>query len=243
MNKTILLTICLFAAVCLQGQVNENGFVIRLDGNYNETTTSNLLQYINVYGAKSKDGNISVSTGYLCQNWLFGLGFEYIRNKSNVFGNVTYKKYVTGYNDIIEYNTSLEANTVNLNGYGGVFYISRYLPVWRNLYFTPGFYVGCGNIKRDNSGIVGFTQLFAPDIGISIVGPLSFASIYKKQKSSEYFYMQLSPELTWFFSKRFGLNIQMGGLGINIIDSDWKNSSKQINFNPAFWKLGVLFKL
>ncbi|MCL1941953.1 MAG: hypothetical protein FWF54_00140 [Candidatus Azobacteroides sp.] len=55
--------------------------------------------------------------------------------------------------------------------------------------------------------------------------------------------MQLSPELTCFFSNHFGLNIQMGGLGISIVDSDWSNSSKQINFNPAFWKLGILFKL
>lgn len=66
---------------------------------------------------------------------------------------------------------------------------------------------------------------------------------YRQDISMPYFYAQLSPELTWFFSTRFGLNLQMGGLGINIIDSDWKNSTKQLNFNPSFWKLGVVFKI
>jgi Ser-tRNA(Ala) deacylase AlaX len=47
MNKTILLLVtCLFAGICLYGQESENGFVIRLDGNYNETAASNTQIHI-----------------------------------------------------------------------------------------------------------------------------------------------------------------------------------------------------
>ena len=99
MNKIILLIAALSIAGQLSGQINETGFVFRLNGNYNETTTSNALRYINKYEAESKNGSVSLSAGYLHKHWLFGLGFEYNHNKTeaNVIYNfpVTYDSYIT----------------------------------------------------------------------------------------------------------------------------------------------------
>ena len=120
------------------------------------------------------------------------------------------------------------------------------MPVWRNLYFTPGFYLGYGTIGGNNTGTVAYRTLLNPIPEFQLTegdSPTSYAGGYEIKISSNYFYVQLSPELTWFFSNRIGLNIQTGRLGINVIDSDWRNSSKQINFNPSFWKLGIILKL
>jgi len=241
MYKTILLAICLFAGIYLYGQVNENGFVIRLNGNYNETTTSNMLQYVNVYNAVTKNGNVSLSTGYIIhQHWLFGLDFEYNHNKTTTEGMLLERSSSGA-------NVFLEQGKVSLNMYGGIFYTSYYLPIYRNLYFTPGFYLSYGAIKGNYSGLTISASSYPTDSSWQLISSQdqSGTSLYSygNKISSCYFYMQLSPELTWFFSKHFGLNIQMGGLGINVVDFDWSNSSKQINFNPSFWKLGILFKI
>jgi len=175
------------------------------------------------------------------------LGFEYNRSKSEIFGLLYDLRYEE--NSVSEVprkkreNIFYEGTENTLNGYGGVFYVSRYLPIWRKLYFTPAFYLGYGSIKGDCSMrylSVDLIELFPQ---ISSTFPSFPFSSYENKISSDYFYMQLSPELTWFVSNHFGLNVQMGGMGINVVDFDWKNNRKQINFNPSFWKLGIVFKI
>jgi len=229
MYKAIFLVACLFTGIYSYGQEIENNFIFRLDGNYNEVNTNNMLQNINAYSAVSKNGNVSLSAGYKHRNWLFGLGFEYSQSKTTAIGKSVYKQHDAQPFEITAFG---ERNEITLNMYGGVLYTSYYLPIYRNLYFTPGFFLGYGCIKGDYRGAV---ELTLSNFSISNSG------YYEGEISpNNYFYMQLSPELTWFFSNHFGLNLQMGGLGINAVDSDW---SKQINFNPSFWKLGILFKI
>jgi hypothetical protein len=244
MNKTILLISSLLAGICLYGQTSKNGLVIRLDGNYNETATDNRLQYVNQYNAKSKNGNFLLSAGYKYGNWLWGLGFEYARNKTETNGQLF--EYLRISEMEIRTFAFAEQSTVTLNTYGGTFYVSRYLPIGRNLYFTPGFYLGYGKIKGDYSGTsmsaIPYSTSSASDLSTSTVGSVDIVN-YERPVSVPYFYMQLSPELTWFFSNRFGLNLQMGGLGISVVDFKWKESTKQINFNLSLWKLGILFKI
>ena len=233
--------------IYLHKQINSNGFVFRLNGNYNETNTDNMLQNINAYSAVNKTGNVSLSAGYMRQHWLFGLSFEYSRNKTIADGVSSYKQLLFDEQQSkIVMSASRERSNVTSNMYGGMLYTNYYLPIYRNLYFTPGFYLGYGHIKGDYSGLAASRLLIVDNNSSSIylsnaTGTLNTA--YEGKISSNYFYTQLSPELTWFFSNRFGLNLQAGGLGINVIDSDWRNASKQINFNPSFWKLGILFKL
>ena len=234
MHKIILLATCFFAGLCLYGQESESGFVIRLDGNYNETTSSNMLQFINANNTVNKGGNVSLSAGYMYKHWLFGLGFEYSREKATASG-LLYDQA----------SASMEQSKATLNMYGGMLYTNYYFQIYRNLYFTPGFYIGYGNIKGDYSGTVASLPS-ASDYMIDYPLDGSAGSSYyeyRKEISSNYFYMQLSLELVWFFSNRFALNAQLGGLSIGVIDFDWSNSSKQINFNPSFWKLGILFKI
>jgi len=238
MNKKILLAACLFTGIHLHGQVNETGFVLRLTGNYSETATNNALQYVNGYKAKNKNGNISVSAGYMHRHWLYGLGFEYNHDKTMAVGSLYTRQSDS------EASVFMEQGEVKLNGYGGIGYASYYLPIYRNLYFTPSFYLGLGNKKGDYSGIVASASSLPTDqILYWSSGPSPYASGYEDKISMDYFYMQISPELTWFFSNRWGINLQLGGLKFDMSDFDWSNSIKQINFNPTFWKLGILFKL
>jgi len=228
--------------IYLHRQINSNGFVFRLNGNYNETNTDNMLHNINAYSAVSKTGNVSLSAGYMRQHWLFGLGFEYSRNKTIADGTL-YERLYDEQSRIVT-TAFREQSEVTLNMYGGMFYTNYYLSIYRNLYFTPGFYLGCGHIKGNYSRLTGARQLiFKEENSLSVYLKETPITDYEGKISSNYFYTQLSPELTWFFSNRFGLNLQAGGLGIDVIDSDWRNASKQINFNPSFWKLGILFKL
>jgi len=240
--KTRLILFSAFYAMlfCSYGQISENGFVFRLDGTYNESVTNNALAY-NYNGAKGKNGGVLLSMGIMSKHWLFGVGFEYNHNKIEAGG--TFYKPTEPIRTL-----SIEQSNVKLNMYGGVLYVSHYVPVLRNLYFTPGFYVGYGVIKGDHSGIFASKVEYPfhiedPDKYHSSSTSASFFEYYQQDISMPYFYMQLSPELTWFFSNHFGLNLQMGGFRFDVLDSDLKNSTKQINFNPSFWKLGMLLKI
>lgn len=123
MNKTILLTCTLLVSVCLYGQVNENGFVIRLNGNYNEENSGNTLQYVNAYNVKSKNGNVSITAGYLYQHWLFGLGFEYNHSKTESRGELLeLSNSVAGGTSTTNMSLFMEQNIVPLNMYGGTFF-------------------------------------------------------------------------------------------------------------------------
>jgi hypothetical protein len=235
MKKTILLINCIFAIVCSYGQVSDNGLVIRLDGNYSETSNSNLLQSVNSYSAASKEGGFLLSAGYKYRNWVWGLGFEYTRSKTEAQGQL----FESG--EVLE-TVFAEQSAITLNAYGAALYVSRYVPIWRNLYFTPGFYLGYGRVNGDYSGTVISVTIPAATVELSVItNPIIRG--YAQSNDVPYFYTQLSPELTWFFSDHFGVNLQMGGLGITVVDSDWKNSAKQVNFNPSLWKLGIVIKL
>ncbi|MDR1610337.1 MAG: hypothetical protein LBS08_02365 [Candidatus Symbiothrix sp.] len=238
MKKTILLINCIFAIACSYGQVSDNGLVIRLDGNYNETSNSNLLQSVNSYSAASKEGGFLLSAGYKYRNWVWGLGFEYTRSKTEALGQLF------EFTEEALEAAFAEQSAVTLNAYGGALYVSRYVPIWRNLYFTPGFYLGYGRVNGDYSGtVISIATIPVPAYAglSSVTKPIVRG--YEQSNDVPYFYTQLSPELTWFFSDHFGVNLQTGGLGITVVDSDWENSAKQVNFNPSLWKLGIVIKL
>jgi hypothetical protein len=234
MNRTILSAICFLAGIYLHGQVNSNGFVLRFGGNYNETTASNALRSVIGYNAKTKDGSMSLSAGYLYKRWLFDLGFEYTHNKTEASGQFA---------ALSESSASMfvEQGTISLNSHGGLLSTNYFIPVLHNLYFTPGFYLGFGAINGNNSGITASQTLpvVSGDWTLQKASP-AYLQEYDVKISSNYFYMRLSPELTWFFTDHFGLNVQMGGLGINNVDSGW---NKQISFNPALWTFGIIFKI
>jgi len=240
-NKTFFLIGFLLVSFYSYAQMCDSCFVFRLDGAYNESTTNNALSY-NYNGAKSKNGGVFLSVGRVFKRWGIGAGFEYNRNKTEAIAQFYKPSETTA-------TLLAEDRTVTLNMYGGALYVTHYLPVWRNLYFTPGFYVSYGVIKGDSEGIFiskekyPTTVLSEPAYQNWTLGSPVFVTGYKQDISMTYFYMQLSPELTWLFSTHFGLNLQMGGFRIDVLDSDWKNSTKQINFNPSFWKLGILFKV
>jgi hypothetical protein len=238
MNKMIFLVVGLLSGVYLHGQVNSNGFVFRIDGNYNETTINSALSSVTGYNAKSKNGSVSISAGYLDRYWLFSLGFEYSHNKTDALGMLKVPTQTTTF-------LLSEQNIISLNSYGGVLGVNYFLPVWRNLYFSPGFHLGYGTIGGDNSNFIVSTSIpnTYDQFVVSEIDSRLYASTYESKISSSYFSMQLSPELTWFFSNHLGLTLQAGGFGIRVVDSDWCNSDKQINFNPSFWKLGIIFKI
>ncbi len=238
MNKTLLLICSFFACIYLQGQTSGH-FIIRLDGNYNENSNANALQWVNSYEATTKNGEISLSVGYLYHKWLFGAGFEYGHMKTNSQGGLYYQMQGITFADTQESFISIEMASLSMNSIGGKLYTSYYLPLCKNLYFTPAFYVGLGKIKGTNSSVI------FSDRDLNEDGILSTSSSlweYERDISNPYLAMQLSPELTWFFSDHFGINLQTGGFGFMVVDYDWENSTKQINFNPANWNLGVLLK-
>ena len=236
-NKTFFLIGFFLISFCSYGQICDSCFVFRLNGAYNESATNNALSY-NYNGAKSKNGGVFLSVERVFKCWGIGAGFEYNRNKTEAIAQFYKPSETTA-------TLLAEDRTVTLNMYGGALYITHYLPVWRNLYLTPGFYLGCGAIKGDSEGVFISTSSYPTTItdNPDYQNSTNFVTGYKQDISMIYFYMQLSPELTWLFSTHFGLNLQMGGFRIDVLDSDWKNSTKQINFNPSFWKLGILFKV
>ncbi len=65
----------------------------------------------------------------------------------------------------------------------------------------------------------------------------------ERRTETDYFSTRLIPELTWFFSSKFGLYLTLGGIEYSILDWKSNNSQWDINFNPSHWILGIQFIL
>ncbi len=243
MNKLVLLFLFLFTRSMLYGQIKDKGVILRVDGGYDEQTTTNLLTTINTYEAKEKGGNISVSVGLKRDNWVFGLGFQYAASKASTLGMNRIEEDPRDPTANVYY---FEGDEASIKIPSGKIFASYYLPIFGKFYFTPAFYVGYGKSifkEQVNFNVITYLPVeYSYDpLSYSAFGTTLSVRQYEIKKSTPYFYLQLAPEFSYFFSNTFSLNLQLGGASFEIMDGDWDNHQKRISFSPKYWKLGATF--
>jgi hypothetical protein len=183
----------------------------------------------------STDGkylNVGASIGFLSSNrFLLGVGLD-----NNLSQEVRYNKFDTKYFVMAE-EMDIKSHVLLPN-----IFLVYYYPIINKLYFSTKVEFSFGNIKTDYKiRHIEAANLNNDSINLGTYNGYLHSSSVESESKSDVFSAQLSPGLTFFISKVFGINLGFGGIEYNIIDWETENSNWMVNFNPIYWKLGIKF--
>ncbi|MDR0833866.1 MAG: outer membrane beta-barrel protein [Candidatus Symbiothrix sp.] len=238
MKTKILAFVLLFSPFLAVAQMDSTTHIrIQLRGGYADQTATTGAASISAAVSQGSSWNVGLTLGAaLNRNWEVGVGVEYQRQKMETtsslflpFGDETWM--AQGLTE-----TKVSAPVFSL-------YSAYYLHLCNRLYLTPRLMVGYGNAKRENRDIIATMTSFPTEHYIT----LSSGSIMKsgvRETSSEYEYeyfgVQLSPELQYFFNDNIGVSLGLGGIQLAFVDWAWDSKQWIADFSPAYWKLGLV---
>jgi len=216
-----------FSTLDLFSQIEKGKIIISFDGNYNKTINSNGVN-ADHNTINGKYLSVGTSIGFFLSNrFIIGIGLDYDWNKEYRFYEMTlfYKYYQSE-------NMNITSKVFLPNIYFGYYY-----QIINKLYFNSNLKFSFSKIKTETNSIyAGFD--ISSDLGHNYV------RIPPTQNSeTDFFSININPEMTYFLSNKFSVYIGLGGIEYSI--SDWKNdnSSWTINFNPIYWSFGIKMKI
>ncbi len=206
---------------------------MEFDGNYSNTTTETGV-ITNLSQTDGKYLNISPSTGYfLTDNFVVGIGLDYIRNKETRWNNLYF-------NDRIH----LESLDIKSKAFLPNVYLARYFSITNKFYFSAKMKVSYGKIKTEFETVYMENENLSSDGLFDILeGTNPSVSSLSGESDADYFSPQLIPELTYFITDRFSACLGLGGIKYSITDWEDSNSDWNVNFNPAYWSLGMKIRM
>jgi hypothetical protein len=233
MKKNIIIILILFFSLESFGQITQGDVIVSMDGNYMKTNTESGV-YTNMSGANGQYLNLGASMGlFLTDHFVMGIGLNYNWGKE------------TRLNKLI-YSNTLQIEELKIKSkilLPGIFF-GYYFPIAGKFYFNANLVLKCGKVNSGYESVYAQrTTYFNTDSAYVYLNDDPLNGGLSKSSSSYYFSTQIRPELSYFLSSKFGISLGLGGIEYSI--TDWKsdNSEIAVNFNPAYWKLGVKFIL
>lgn len=231
MKKYVLLIMIICSCIHLFGQINKGDVMISLNGNFMKTVSGSGVT-TNDLSTQGKYLNAGTSIEYFFSSRLsVGAGLDYQWTKETT-SNMIYLKlpdlHVVHY-EIMEIKSNVFLPNV---------FLKYYIPVTQKLYFNTNLKFSYGKIKTELH-----TDIIAPDSRPYEVELTEFTPTTYRSSSSEStldsFTAQLGPELSYFFTPKLIGCLALGGVEYSMLDWRTTNSLWNVNFNPAFWKLGI----
>jgi hypothetical protein len=228
MKKNVLIAFIVFSTLDLFGQISKGKYIISLEGNYMKSNAENGVT-TNLSSLNGQYLNIGFSYGgFFSDHFVFGVGFDY-----NWVKEARYNKLYV--NNIIQ----LEKMDIKSNVFLPNIYLGFYFQIISKLYFNTNLKISYGIIKSDYETIsAGSVNTISDSISI-IDNNEPFLRSSTKESKSGYFSSQISPELTYFVSPKFGLFLGLGKIEYSVIDWKKESSNWVVNFNPSYWKFGL----
>jgi hypothetical protein len=231
MKSYLFIVILLLTSTGLFSQIMKNDFLLSLDGNYVKTYTENGAS-TNQSRSQIEQLVLGPSIGiFVTDHIAVGAGLDYIWSKEKINSilctdNITYiqREYM---------ETTSNAFIPNV-------YMGYYYPVINKLFMSARLKVSYGQVKSDEVSIVAG---FYNNSGAVSEDPSSYIYSSSYNKKYDYFSANISPELTYFIGKRFGLCLGLGGVEYALPDWETGSSSWDVNFDPSNWTLGFRLDL
>jgi hypothetical protein len=234
MKKIVLIVFIAFSTLNLFSQIEKEGVIVSVDGNYMKTTTEDGATS-NQNVSQTKNLNIGTSVGYfITDKFIAGVGLDYYWNKESISTEMMINRFLQ--KEIM--NSKSKAFLPNI-------YLGYYYPIINKLYFTINVKFSYGKIKSDYNTLIAGSVYYATDSVIEIHDPYSspYLKEYEGNSEFDFFSAKLFPELTYFISANFGLCLGLGGIEYSMTDWKTDNSNWGVNFNPVYWKLGIKIKI
>lgn len=233
MKRNVILILILFFSLDSFGQIAKGDVIISMDGNYMKINTESGV-FTNKSSTNGQYLNLGISMGvFLSDHFVMGIGLNYNWGKETRFNQLIYSSNLLQIEELIIKSKILLP---------GVFF-GYYFPIAGKFYFNANLVLNCGKINSDYESIRAQRSTYFTTDSAYIYSDHPISGGYSKSSSTYYFSMQIRPELSYFFSSKFGLSLGLGGIEYSLTDWKFENSACAINFNPAYWKLGIKFIL
>jgi hypothetical protein len=233
MKKNLFTILILLSAFEIFAQPEKWNYLIDVSGNYNKTTTENGV-LTNRFTTKSNSLATDASMGYFFSSrFIAGIGVDYIhRNEQR--------------QNILNTNYFIQAEALNIKAEGILphIYFGYYLPITSKLYFNTNLKLSYGKIKSDyQSQLDGEESLNSGFFTSQALMVKLYNRNTNRSDNSEYFEAFLSPELSYFFTKSFGVYLGCGGISYSMYDWKTINSNWLISFDLNHWKIGIKIQM
>lgn len=237
MKKNLLIVFIALSTLNAFSQFEKGNMMISLEGNYTKSITENGVT-TNQNIVQGKYLNVGGSVGcFIADRFIIGIGLDYNRAKeerTNLLMTIpSYRE--EEYHNIYyqEEYTDIKSKALLPNIYLGYYY-----QIINKFYFNIRLKVNYGKIKSEYA-TTSAGYISQHDFEREII----YLSAYTSSASVAFFSAEILPELTYFISSRFGVNLGLGGISYSVIDGETSNPNWIINFNPASWKVGINIKI
>ncbi len=237
MKRSSLVLLMFFLSIGVFSQINKGDILISGYGNYNESLSESGT-YKNNLSVEGKYLEVGTSLGYfLSKKIVVGFGVDYMSTKEDRVNSTALN--VFHQSDEIIINSHALLPTV---------YLGYYYQLVNKLYISGNLKVSYGKLKSDYETIFsGYTDLITEGTVVLGDGDYDYYTSYygyvEDASNVDYLRIQLLPELTYFISSRFSLNLGLGG--VEYAETDWNSNSSEwnVSFNPSYWKLGFKIRI
>jgi len=232
MAKKIFFPLFLLFSSFVNAQPDSSLLVIRFNGGYVDSGSSNGVDYLGALISNTSAWNVGLTVGLpLGKRWEAGIGFEYWKQKTIALSQLYIPKQW-----IAMQNTSTNMNLIT-----GKLYMAGRWQLFSRLYFTPMLSTGIGKATVVQESITAVRQDFISD-GLVLIEDQIISGLWNDESdiSYKYFSVDLAPAFSFYFNRHFALNLETGSFSFSTTDWKWDNKQWLANINPAYWKLGII---
>ena len=234
MIKYIFFALFLLFPLLACAQKDSSSIIIRFNGGYADTGSSNWVTSLGASTYTTRDWNVSLSVGLpFGERWEAGVGFEFGRMKTVANSSMYLPKQWM----------AMEVAETKINLFIGKAYVAGRWKLFSRLYFNPVLSVGIGKATGTQVSQTAVQQVFYGDFGEIQIGDTdNISGLWGNESdiSYEYFDIGLSPTFSFYFNRHFALNLETGSFRFATYDWKWDNKQWLANINPAYWQLGVI---
>ena len=231
MRRFIVILFVLTVSTSVYSQFCKGDYSLSLNGNYYKGSSSSGVA-TNFFSSSGENLNACLSIEhYRTSKSYVGFGVDFYWGNNDITNSLLSKKFSQIEN----------MNLKSIKLFPNLIY-GYYLQIADNLFLNINARVGYGILSSNfNSKYKNYQHPYGGTLDLAETADenLSF-------NSSDFFGdfgSSLSPEFNYFFSDKFGLCLNLGGIGYSILD--WKKdlSYWKVDLNPNIWRLGIRYIL
>ena len=233
MNKKNFFSLLLLFPLFAYAQPDSSKLIIRFNGGYADTGSSNGVSSLGSVASNSRDWNVGLSVGLpVGKRWEVGFGFEFWKQKTIAQATI----------DLPKQWIAMEMTETDMNIIVGKVYLAGHWRIFNRLYFNPMLSLGIGKAKS----VLESFKLVREPINIDDIPVLQPPSLIDgfwgngSKISYDYFAIGLAPSFSYYFNRHFALNLETGSFSLSTTDWEWDNKQWLANINPTYWKLGII---
>jgi len=233
MKRNALIILIVFSTLDVFSQLNKGDILISAEGNYTRTNFENGVTTNRDYTI-GKYLHLGTSIGtFITDKLIIGVGLDYNWSNEKRMNSLDFDNFMQV--GQMEIKSHVILPTV---------FIGYYQRIIDRLYFNGTIRFSYGKVKSETQSVwAGMTNPdFTSGTTQSAVG-VNYTRFSLDTAESDYYSTEVCPELTYFVSPKVGLSLGLGGVKYSMTDGKVENSNWSVNFNPAYWNLGVKIKI